>query len=331
MAKVYLYHNSAKQLTVYNGVTIIDTVAISVLESLHKDELDRGFGKIVIDENDNFRPKYVESKVYIMIDKKTNDFSRVDFPGTDDENFYYTEVSNKDFVYYYYQDRSLKVVKYFNNSFHIFDNDITKDYNPSNNSMELNLEKYKNKIVHDIAKSEDDIKHHGFYHDIFGKEYCQPFRNTPENDLLIISNMVNNAPLEMRALKLFKEDPTTKARLTASGTCDWLVQQQVTDEILKVLTQFITIYSSYVKVGMEQLILNVQNETNLQKLQYIEANYIVIILRNLKKQIEEVATVNNVITKIKAYIKSKNIVPSDENGLAAIMQNKAPAPKKKEE
>ena len=330
MAKIYLYHNSAKQLIAYNDVTVIDTVAISVLESVHKEDIDKGFGKIIIDEKDGYKPKYVESNVFIMIDKKTNDFSRVDFKGTDDENFYYTEVSNKDFVYYYYQDRSLKVVKYFENAFHIFDNDATKDYNPVTNTMDLNLEKYKNKIIHLIANSEDDIKHHGFYHDIFGKEYCQPFRNTPENDLLIISTMITNAPLEMRALKLFKEDPTTKKRLTATGTCDWLVQQQVTDEILKVIAQFITIYSSYVKVGMEQLILNVQNETALPKLQYIEANYIVIILRNLKKQIEEVATVAKVINDIKAFIKAKNLVPSDENGISKIMAKKAPQPPKED-
>ena len=81
---------------------------------------------------------------------------------------------------------------------------------------------------------------------------------------------------------------------------------------------------------MEQLILNVQNETALPKLQYIEANYIVIILRNLKKQIEEVATVAKVISDIKAFIKAKNLVPSDENGISKIMAKKAPQPPKED-
>ena len=124
---IYLYNKLTKQISKYENSILLDTDNVSNLESVHKDDLRNNYGKIVFDEVKNkaiYEPNYIS----IVVDKHTNDFTRVNVKGEDNDDHYFVDVLFKDYVNHTSIDVYNKVAKFYDNKFFLFDNDKKMKY-----------------------------------------------------------------------------------------------------------------------------------------------------------------------------------------------------------
>lgn len=305
---IYIYSKKTKEINKYDGV-VLDTDDMEDLLSLHKEDIRNNFGKIIVDES-TMTPKYVPTTVIIAVNTATNDFTKVNIKGEDDENTYYKEVLFKDYVNHHSIDVYNKVAKYYNNSFHLFNKDNTKKYITASNTFEIDTDKLKEDIINTISNSEDDLRHHGFYYSIYddGETYLQPFRNVNrDNDQTTILALSANKFKGTRRLKIFSEDPITGERMTAPKTFKWIMGEHVTDTLLDALSILIMAYSESVKAGMLAMIEKVKNTSNIEELLEIKKHYIQMILITMRKFIEGNKEHAVLIKHIKDKLKSENI------------------------
>ena len=82
---IYLYNKQTKQINRYDNSILLDGENMSNLESVHKDDLRNNYGTIVYDEA-NHRAVYEPNYISIVVDKHTNDFTRVNVKGEDDDD-----------------------------------------------------------------------------------------------------------------------------------------------------------------------------------------------------------------------------------------------------
>ena len=285
---IYLYNKLTKQISKYENSILLDKDNVSNLESVHKDDLRNNYGKIVFDEVKNkaiYEPNYIS----IVVDKHTNDFTRVNVKGEDNDDHYFVDVLFKDYVNHTSIDVYNKVAKFYDNKFFLFDNDKKMKYVAENNQWVIDIDKFKNSIIEKILNSEDELRHHGFYHNLFGndKTYLQPFRNVDrDNDQTTLLALRYSIDQRVRKLKVFVENTETGKRNTNPKTFYWIMNGQVSDTILDSLSTLVVAYSESIKSGMAFIVNKVKNTNILEDLQDIDNKYIQLILMSMKKAIE---------------------------------------------
>ena len=285
---IYLYNKLTKQISKYENSILLDTDNVSNLESVHKDDLRNNYGRIVFDEVKNkavYEPNYIS----IVVDKHTNDFTRVNVKGEDNDDQYFVDVLFKDYVNHTSIDVYNKVAKFYDKKFFLFDNDKKMKYVAESNQWVIDIDKFKNSIIEKILNSEDELRHHGFYHNLFGndKTYLQPFRNVDrDNDQTTLLALRYSIDKRVRKLKVFVENTETGKRNTNPKTFYWIMNGQVSDTILDSLSTLVVAYSESIKSGMNFIVNKVKNTNTLEDLQDIDHKYIQLILMSMKKAIE---------------------------------------------
>ena len=321
---IYLYDKQTKQITRYVHSILLNEENMSDLESVHKDDLRNNYGRIVYDEAKNkavYEPNYIS----IVVDKHTNDFSRVNVKGEDDNDKYYIDVLFKDYVNHTSIDVYNKVAKFYENKFYLFDIDKKMKYVPEDNRWVLDIDKFKDSIVEKIMGAEDEIRHHGFYHNLFGPEntYLQPFRNVDkDNDQTTLLALRYSIDQRVRKLKVFVENPTTGKRDTNPKTFYWIMNGQVSDTILDSLSTLVVGYSESIKSGMAYVINKVRSSNSLEELKDIDKKYIQYVLMSMKKAIESnpenMALLN---AKIEAIKKENVTLVKDKSFVGGVNYN----------
>lgn len=316
---VYLYSNKTKEITRYDRSVVVNTDEMINLETIHKEDIRNNYGKIVYNETTQ-KPEYKPNYVSIVVDKTNNNFSRVLVKGEDDENNYYTDVLFKDYVNNTSIDVYNKVSKFYNGKFYLFDKDKKMKYNPTNNTWNIDIEEYKKTIIEKISGAEEEIRHHGFYHNLLGedKTFLQPFRNVnKDNDQTTLLALRYSSPQPVRKLKLFVEDETTGKRATAPKTFYWIMNGQVSDIVLDSISTLILAYSESVKAGMNYIIKKVKSTVNLEELKDIEKKYVQMILISMKQAIESNPANLALLNHNKDEIKKQNIQLIKDNNFVA--------------
>lgn len=314
---LYIYSEKNDDIMEMTDAYVIDPIEYENLKTIHKEDLRNAFGKIVVNPETK-RPEYRDNMVHILVDKKTNNFTRVFVKGMDTEDSYYALVKNKDFVNHSAIDSYSKIAKYYDGQFHLFDNERDKVYNPADNTWSLDLEKFKASIIKKIQNSENELRHHGFYNDLYGADniYLQPFRTIEgDNDQTVLFGVRYVLPKQVRKLKLFKEDPVTGARLTAPKTFYWLIRTDVSDLVLDSTLMLIIAYSETIKSGIAQMVEKVKNTNNLEVLQDIDKKYVKMILFGMKQAIESVPQNKALLDHAKEEIKKANLTHILDDGI----------------
>lgn len=285
--KIYAYNKKYNSITILEDTVILDTEEMENLEAVHREDIRNTFGKIIVD-NETMTPKYEPTKALIVVDKITNNFSRVQVKGEDDESKYYAEVLFKDLVNHTNIDTFNKISKFYKGKFYLFDNDRRKVYNPENNTWSYDLVEYRNYLIDIVSKSEGELRQHGFYHSLLpdGKTYLQPFRNVEkDNDHATIIGLTY-LPKSIRKIKLFVEDENTGKRLTAPKTFYWVPAGKLPDVFLTAIIMLITGYSESIKAGISLMLQKIQSTSAIEELEEIEKKYKQMILLGMRKAIE---------------------------------------------
>lgn len=321
---IYLYNKQTKQINRYDNSILLNEENMSNLESVHKDDLRNNYGKIIYDEA-NHRAVYEPNYISIVVDKHTNDFTRVNIKGEDDDDKYYADVLFKDYVNHTSIDVYNKVAKFYENKFYLFDVDKKMKYVPADNRWVIDIEKFKESIIEKIMNSEDEIRHHGFYHNLFGpdKTFLQPFRNVDkDNDQTTLLALRYSIDRRVRKLKVFTENTETGRRNTNPKTFYWILNGQVSDTILDSLSTLVVAYSESIKSGMAFAIGKVKSTNNLSDLEDIDKKYVQLILMSMKKAIESnpenLALLN---AKIETIKKENVTLVKDENFVGGVTYN----------
>ena len=317
--KIYLYSKSKKILVGTDDYVIVDKDAILGLEIQHADDIKSSYGRVDINP-DTLEPYYRPNEVIINISKLTNDFIKIDKVIEENEYLYCRYVTQKKFTEVDNMRRTGSMVKYFgddpntDNNFHIFENKIDYDYNPADNSLVFNLEKYKNIVLEKIKNSGDAIRSHGYYYKFWndGPEYVQPFRKSDKNDLHIMENLKNNIPAELRQLFFFKEDIETGKRLEDKWIWEGPI---VSDVVLSVIIKLISGYDAGISAAIYNTVAMLQNETDLNKLRYFDIQHVKIILRELQKNIENMPIFKDTMKSFKEMLVNMNIEPPTKHKL----------------
>ena len=316
---VYLYSNKTKEITKYENSISVSSDEMINLESVHKDDIRNNYGKIVYNETTH-KPEYKPNYVSIVVDKSTNNFTRVAVKVEDDENNYYTDVLFKDYVDNTSIDVYNKVSKFYEGKFYLFDNDRKMKYNATNNTWNIDIEEYKKTIIEKISNSEEEIRHHGFYHNLLGedKTFLQPFRNVnKDNDQTTLLALRYSSPQQVRKLKLFVEDSVTGKRATSPKTFYWIMNGQVSDIVLDSISTLVLAYSESIKAGMAYMIQKVKSINKLEDLKDIEKKYIQMILISMKQAIESNPANLALLQHNKEEIKKQNIQLIKDNNFVA--------------
>ena len=321
---IYLYNKQTKQITKYENSILLDKENVSDLESVHKDDIRNNYGKIIYDESQKkviYEPNYVS----IVVNKHTNDFSRVNVKGEDDNDKYYTDVLFKDYVNHTSIDVYNKVAKFYNNKFYLFDVDKKMKYIPDTNTWTIDIEKFKESIIEKVLESEDDVRHHGFYHNLFGadKTFLQPFRNVDkDNDQTTLLALRYSIDRRVRKLKVFTENPDTGKRNTNPKTFYWILNGQVSDTILDSLSTLVVAYSESIKSGMNFLIAKIKSTNNIEDLKDIDKKYVQMILMSMKKAIESNPENMALLTQKMKEIEKENVeLVKDNNFVGGVTYN----------
>lgn len=304
---LYIYSKKTKDITKIENSVILDTDKMENLLSIHKEDLRNNFGEIVVNTT-TMEPEFKPTYVSIVVDKATNNFTRVGIKGEDDATKYYVDVLFKDYVNHTSIDVYNKVAKFFEGKFYMFDIQEEKEYKATDNTWILSVDKYKKKILNKIENSEDELRHHGFYHSLFsdGKTYLQPFRNvTKDNDQATFLGLKIMVPQSVRKVKIFVEDEKGN-RATDPGTFYWIGNGQLSDIILESISTLIIAYSESVKYGIQMMKKRVQAITDLEQLKDIDKKYIQMTLLGMKQAIENVPENMTLLTHNKNRIKAEN-------------------------
>lgn len=310
MAIIRLYDKNTKTILESENLIIIDDNKYNEVAVNNAKEIFNGYGKIYIDENDNFTPKYKDVTVFISVEKATNDYTLTDTLIEETSYFYGKEVSYRDYLTNDAKKRIGDIVKYKDNAFHVFKETYDKSYDVATNTLKFDFDKFKNNVVKKIERCNEEVRQHGYYWELLGQEYLQPFREVPTNDMTTLKQLRDDTPEELRAIKIFHEDPSTKTRVTENNLIRWLKGKEEAPEFLfTYLIQLTNGYHSYLSEGILDMVTRVKAMTNESDIRHIEQNYIELILRGLKSKITELEYVKTKTQQLNAYYTSKNIRP----------------------
>lgn len=310
---LYLYSKTKKLLVNTNDYIVIDKDEVMSLEIIHASDIKSSFGRVDVDQ-DTFKPYFKYNTVIISVSKESNDFAKVDKIIEENEYIYCRVVSQKKFTEIDNARRTGSMVKYFGDNedndlnFHVFTNKLDHDYNPKDNSLVFNLDKYKKLVLDKVKNSNNNIRQHGYYYKFWedGPEFIQPFRKGDMNDLHIIENLRNNIPAELRQLFFFKEDEETGLRREDKWIWSGPV---VSNEILSVIIGLISAYDAGVSTAINGVLTLLQGETNLEKLQYFDLHHVKVILRQLQQEIENMPIFKDNIKQFREMLTAYNITP----------------------
>lgn len=310
---LYLYSKTKKLLVNTNDYIVIDKDEVMSLEIIHASDIKSSFGRVDVDQ-DTFKPYFKYNTVIISVSKESNDFAKVDRIIEENEYIYCRVVSQKKFTEIDNARRTGSMVKYFGDNedndlnFHVFTNKLDHDYNPKDNSLVFNLDKYKKLVLDKVKNSNDTIRQHGYYYKFWedGPEFIQPFRKGNMNDLHIIENLRNNIPAELRQLFFFKEDAETGLRREDKWVWSGPI---VRTEILSVIIRLISAYDAGLSAAINDTLTILNNETKLEKLQYFDLHHVKIILRELQKQIENMPIFKDTMVQFRTMLKEYKITP----------------------
>ena len=304
---IYIYSKKTGEILEIEDATILDSTTMDTLKAVHKEDIRNAFGRIVV-ENDT--PVYRDTYINIIVDKKTNDFAKISNAGKDDENFYYTKVKNKDYITHTAINSLTTVSKYFNGSFHTFPKENDKIYDAKTNTFSLDLKLFKESIINMVTSCEDELRQHGFFHNLFGTEtYVQPFRNAnKENDQTVLLAQRVSTHVSARRIKIFTYDIEKRKRLTSPGEFYWIMDGQVSDTVLDALLTLIAGYSESVKAGIAGMIKKIEDTNNIDTLKDIKEKYVYMILHNMQVALESSATNKKLIEQVKQKIQEEKII-----------------------
>ena len=310
---LYLYSKTKKLLVNTTDYIVIDKDEVISLEIIHADDIKRSFGRVDIDQV-TFKPYFRYNTVIISISKESNDFAKVDKIIEENEYIYCRVVSQKKFTEIDNARRTGSMVKYFGDNenndlnFHVFTNKLDHDYNPKDNSLVFNLDKYKKLVLDKVKNSNGNIRQHGYYYKFWedGPEFVQPFRKGDMNDLHIIENLKNNIPEELRQLFFFKEDEETGLRREDKWIWSGPI---VSNEILSFIIRLISAYDAGVSSAINGVLALLQGETNLEKLQYFDIHHVKVILRQLQQEIENMPIFKDNMKQFREMLIAYNITP----------------------
>ena len=310
MAIIRLYDKNTKTILESDSLVVIDENKYNEVAINKSKELFNGYGKIYIDENDNYLPKYKDVTVFISVEKATNDYTLTDSLIEETSYFYGKEVSYSDYLVNDAKKRVGDIVKYKDNEFHVFKETYDKSYDADTNTLKFDFDKYKANVIKRIEKSNEEIRQHGYYWDLRGEEYLQPFREIPTNDMTTLKQLRDDTPAELRAIKIFYEDPATKTRVTENNVIKWLKGSVEAPEFLfTYLIQLTNGYHSYLSEGILNMVARVKLMTSESDIRHIEQNYVELILRAIKTKITSLEYMKNKTRELDAYYTSKNIKP----------------------
>mgnify|MGYP000862091534 FL=1 len=310
MAIIRLYDKNTKTILESDSLIIIDNNKYNEVAINNSKELFNGYGKIYIDENDNYLPKYKDVTVFISVEKATNDYTLIDTLIEETNYFYGKEVNYRDYLVNDAKKRIGDIVKYKDNAFHVFKETYDKSYDVATNSLKFDFNKFKDNVIKKIEKSNEEIRQHGYYWDLRGEEYLQPFREIPTNDMTTLKQLRDDTPEELRAIKVFYEDAATKTRVTENSAIKWLKGKVEAPEFLfTYLIQLTNGYHSYLSEGILEMVARIKLMTSESDIRHIEQNYVELILRGLKSKIMALEYVKTKTQQLDAYYTSKNIKP----------------------
>lgn len=310
MAIIRLYDKNTKTILESDSLVIIDGNKYNEVSVNNSKELFNGYGRIYIDEDDNFTPKYKDVTVYISVEKATNDYTLTDSLIDETSYFYGKEVTYRDYLVNDAKKRVGDIVKYKDDQFHVFKETYDKRYDAATNSLKFDFNKFKENVIKKIEGCNEEIRAHGYYWDLRGTEYLQPFREVPTNDMTTIKQLRDDTPEELRAIKIFYEDPSTKTRVTDNTQIKWLKGKDEAPEFLfTYLIQLTNGYHSYLSEGIIDMVNRVKLMSTESDIRNVESNYVELILRGLKSKITALTYVQNKTDELNNYYTSKNIVP----------------------
>lgn len=310
MAIIRLYDKNTKTILESDSLVIIDENKYNEVSVNNSKELFNGYGRIYIDEDDNFTPKYKDVTVYISVEKATNDYTLTDSLIDETSYFYGKEVTYRDYLVNDAKKRVGDIVKYKDDQFHVFKETYDKRYDAATNSLKFDFNKFKENVIKKIEGCNEEIRAHGYYWDLRGTEYLQPFREVPTNDMTTIKQLRDDTPEELRAIKIFYEDPSTKTRVTDNTQIKWLKGKDEAPEFLfTYLIQLTNGYHSYLSEGIIDMVNRVKLMSTESDIRNVESNYVELILRGLKSKITALTYVQNKTDELNNYYTSKNIVP----------------------
>lgn len=310
MAIIRLYDKNTKTILESDSLVIIDENKYNEVSVNNSKELFNGYGRIYIDEDDNFTPKYKDVTVYISVEKATNDYTLTDSLIDETSYFYGKEVTYRDYLVNDAKKRVGDIVKYKDDQFHVFKETYDKRYDAATNSLKFDFNKFKENVIKKIEGCNAEIRAHGYYWDLRGTEYLQPFREVPTNDMTTIKQLRDDTPEELRAIKIFYEDPSTKTRVTDNTQIKWLKGKDEAPEFLfTYLIQLTNGYHSYLSEGIIDMVNRVKLMSTESDIRSVESNYVELILRGLKSKITALTYVQNKTDELNNYYTSKNIVP----------------------
>lgn len=310
MAIIRLYDKNTKTILESDSLVIIDGNKYNEVSVNNSKELFNGYGRIYIDEDDNFTPKYKDVTVYISVEKATNDYTLTDSLIDETSYFYGKEVTYRDYLVNDAKKRVGDIVKYKDDQFHVFKETYDKRYDAATNSLKFDFNKFKENVIKKIEGCNEEIRAHGYYWDLRGTEYLQPFREFPTNDMTTLNQLRDDTPEELRAIKIFYEDPSTKTRVTDNTQIKWLKGKDEAPEFLfTYLIQLTNGYHSYLSEGIINMVNRVKLMSTESDIRNVESNYVELILRGLKSKITALTYVQNKTDELNNYYTSKNIVP----------------------
>ena len=309
---VRIYDKETETLLSSDKIVVVDNVEYNRIAIDKAKEIANGYGDIGINKG-TLRPEYVEFKLFISVDKDTNDFQMVDTLLEETSTLYGREVTYKEYLEADSKKRVGKIVKYKDNTFHIFDEEYDKSYDKTTNTMKFDLTKFKKHVLDKVRNSNDEIRNHGFYYSIANEEYLQPFREIPTNDMTTLKNIRDETPDALRALKIFKEDPSSKERITDPVRIKWLKGPEECPRLfIEYMIKLLNGYHSYLPEATLKVLANADTKVTEPELRYIEKNYVSIILRALQQQIEGLAYAQEKRREIDQYYTTKNIKPKTD-------------------
>lgn len=304
-----LYDKKLKQIISSDDFILVDNIEYERINVEKGTDIFKGYGYISYDE-DADRPIYKDNMVCIVVDTTDNTYSLINEKLNDTPLRLYREVTYRDYLENDSQKRIGKIVRYRDDTFHVFEEQNDKTYDPVTNTMKFDLQKYKKYVYKKIQLSNDEVRDHGFYYELWGAEYLQPFRETPTNDSNTLRYLRDETPETLRALKIFFEDPVTKQRVKDRNRIKWIKGEvEAPREFFDYMIKLMNGYHSYLPDGIEAVLKVLDTKTSESEIRYIEKNYVEMILRGLKDKISSLPYMVQQINLINDYFNSRNIVP----------------------
>ena len=303
---IYVYSKRTNEILEIPEAIVLDGNKMETLKAVHRDDLRNAFGRIVVENNE---PVYKDNTIFIMVEKATNNFTKVDVKGEDSDDYYYAEVKNKDYIVHSAIDSLTNVAKFFKGEFFLFPIEKDKIYDAKTNKWSLDLELFRKSVLETVSGCEDELRQHGFFHNIFGTEtFVQPFRNVnKENDQTVLLTQRVATHQSSRRIKVFPYDTTTNKRLSKPGEFYWIMNGQVSDTVLDALLSLMAGYSESVKAGIASLVRKIQETNSIETLKDIKEKYVYMILYGMQQALESSPANKALIEATKKKIKAENI------------------------